>query len=116
MSGTLLLVESLVRRGAKDAGEVLTLQRAAYVTEAQAHADLNLPPLRQSFAEMAAAELTPRAALRLFTGEHSAGNLRLYARLGYRESLSTAHAGRLPTRPPHQGPPDVRLTIPGLAR
>ena len=26
------------------------------------------------------------AALRLFTGEHSAGNLRLYARLGYRES------------------------------
>ncbi|MDP9407709.1 MAG: GNAT family N-acetyltransferase [Actinomycetota bacterium] len=29
--------------------------------------------------------------LRLFTGEHSAGNLRLYARLGYRES------GRQPT-------------------
>ncbi len=26
------------------------------------------------------------AALRLFTGEHSAGNLRLYARLGCRES------------------------------
>ena len=24
--------------------------------------------------------------LRLFTGEHSAGNLRLYVRLGYRES------------------------------
>ncbi len=45
VSGTLLLlVESLVRLGAEDAGEVLTLQRAAYVTEAQAHADLNLPP------------------------------------------------------------------------
>ncbi len=148
MSGTLLLlVESLVRLGAADAGEVLTLQRAAYVTEAQAHADLNLPPLRHSFAEVAAELADPRvlalgwrvpsgrlvavvrarvttddsrvaeigrlavvpdyqgqrlgtrllaaveeqlpatvAALRLFTGEHSAGNLRLYARLGYRES------------------------------
>lgn len=41
VSGTLLLVESLVRLGAEDAGEVLTLQRAAYVTEAQAHADLS---------------------------------------------------------------------------
>jgi len=147
VSGTLLPVESLVRLGAKDAGEVLTLQRAAYVTEAQAHADLNLPPLRQSLAEVAAelADLEVLAlgwrdpsgrlvaavrarvttddsrvaeigrltvapdyqgqrlgtrllaaveeqlpatvtALRLFTGEHSAGNLRLYARLGYRES------------------------------
>jgi len=147
VSGTLLLVESVVRLGAADAGEVLTLQRAAYVTETQAHADLNLPPLRQSFAEVAAELADPRvlalgwrvpsgrlvaavrarvttddsrvaeigrlavvpdyqgqrlgtrllaaveeqlpatvAALRLFTGEHSAGNLRLYARLGYRES------------------------------
>jgi len=41
VSGTPLLVESLVRLGAEDAGEVLTLQRAAYVTEAQAHADLS---------------------------------------------------------------------------
>ncbi len=140
-------MESLVRLGAEDAGEVLTLQRAAYVTEAQAHADLNLPPLRQSFAEVAAELADPEvlalgwrnpsgrlvaavrarvtthdsrvaeigrltvvpdyqgqrlgtrllgaveeqlpatvAVLRLFTGEHSAGNLRLYARLGYRES------------------------------
>jgi len=139
--------ESLVRLGAEDAGEVLTLQRAAYVTEAQAHADVNLPPLRQSLADMAAeladpdvlalgwripsgrlvASVRARVAtdssrvaaigrltvvpdcqgqrlgtrllaaveeqlpdsveeLRLFTGEHSAGNLRLYARLGYRES------------------------------
>jgi GNAT superfamily N-acetyltransferase len=141
-------MESLVRLGAEDAGEVLTLQRAAYVTEAQAHADLNLPPLQQSLTEVAAELADPEvlalgwrnpsgrlvaavrarvtttddpgvaeigrltvvpdqqgqglgtrllaaveeqlpatvAALRLFTGEYSAGNLRLYARLGYRES------------------------------
>lgn len=44
-------VDDVVRLGA---GEVLTLQHAAYVTEAQAHADLNLPPLRQSLPEVAA--------------------------------------------------------------
>jgi len=140
-------VELLSRLGGQDAGEVLTLQRAAYVTEAQAHADLHLPPLQQTLAEVAA-ELADRQVLalglrdangrlvaavrahsaagapqvaeigrltvvpdrqgqrlgtrllaaveeqlpaivtelRLFTGEYSAGNLRLYARLGYRES------------------------------
>jgi ribosomal protein S18 acetylase RimI-like enzyme len=136
----------LVTLGPADAGEVLTLQRAAYVTEAQAHADLGLPPLVQSLDELAAelgdpavtalgyrtgagrlvagvrvqldwddarvasigrltvapdlqgqglgtrllaaaeAGLPPEVTeLRLFTGEHSAGNLRLYARLGYIE-------------------------------
>jgi ribosomal protein S18 acetylase RimI-like enzyme len=33
-----------------DAGEVLTLQRAAFVTEAQAHRDLHIPPLTQTLA------------------------------------------------------------------
>lgn len=126
---------------------MLTLQRAAYVTEAQAHADLELPPLRQSLPELAAelddlqvlalgcrdpqgrllaaarARLsgTYRAVadigrltvvpdrqgqgfgsgllaaledqlpsnvmeLRLFTGEHSPDNLRLYTRVGYTET------------------------------
>ena len=31
-----------------DGGEVMTLQRAAYVTEAQAHHDFDLPPLTQT--------------------------------------------------------------------
>ncbi|MFM1728200.1 GNAT family N-acetyltransferase [Prescottella soli] len=137
-----------------DAGELLTLQRAAYVTEARAHADAQLPPLTQSLADLAA-ELRdpdvlalglrgersrlvaavrlridpahPREAelgrlvvvpdlqgrglgsrlltlaeqrvpesvttLRLFTGEHSAANLRLYARFGYVESHRTATPG-----------------------
>jgi GNAT superfamily N-acetyltransferase len=136
-----------VRLGAEDAGEVLTLQRAAYVTEAQAHADVNLPPLRQSLTDLraelddrhvlalgcrdeqgrlvaavrarvtgpggAVAEIGRLAVvpdrqgqglgtgllaavedrlpssvteLRLFTGENSPENLRLYARCGYTET------------------------------
>jgi hypothetical protein len=34
----------------RDAGEVLTLQRAAFVTEAQAYRDLHLPALTQTLA------------------------------------------------------------------
>jgi GNAT superfamily N-acetyltransferase len=138
-----------VRLGVEDAGEVLTLQRAAYVTEAQSHADPGLPPLRQTLAELRAelasgdvvalgirdggrlvatvrvrhdgtdpgvAELARLAvapdrqgegmgtrllleaeqhvrpgvsAIMLFTGEHSHGNLRLYARHGYVETHRT---------------------------
>ena len=131
---------------AADAGEVLTLQRAAYVTEAQAHADPRLPPLLESLEALRAdledpavvalgardrgrlvgavrlrrdpedpeaAELRRLAvapdrqgegigtrllraaearapagvtAIKLFTGEHSSGNIRLYTRHGYRET------------------------------
>lgn len=145
-------MERLTRLGIEDAGEVLTLQRAAYVTEAQAHGDLDLPPLRQALPELSAeladpavlalgwrdtngrlvgagrARITGASSdiaeigrltiapdrqgqrlgtrllaaieaglpagvtrLRLFTGERSEGNLRLYARAGYIET------GREPT-------------------
>lgn len=47
---------SLVKRlDASDAGEVLTLQRAAYVTEARAHDDWDLPPLQETLPETQAA-------------------------------------------------------------
>jgi len=143
-------VERLVTLGAGDAGEVLTLQRAAYVTEAQAHGDLQLPPLRQSLSELctelgradvlavgwrddtgrlvAAVRATVAAEdgavaeigrltvvpdrqgqglgsrlldavedrlpagvreVRLFTGERSEANLRLYRRHGYTETHRT---------------------------
>ena len=140
-------MEQLVTLGVADAGEVLTLQRAAYVTEAQAHADLLLPALRQSPTELRAelerpdvvalgrrdgagrlvaavratvtggvadvGRLTvapdrqgeqlgsrllaavedrlpaPVREVRLFTGERSEANLRLYRRLGYRETHRT---------------------------
>lgn len=140
----------MARLSPQDAGEVLTLQRAAYVTEAQAHADMNLPPLRQSLAELVTELSDPHVLavgwrdssgrlvaavrvrfgapvarvaqigrltvvpdrqgqqlgtrllsaiedqlpdsvteLRLFTGERSEGNLRLYRRLGYSEISRT---------------------------
>jgi predicted N-acetyltransferase YhbS len=37
---------------AEDAGEILTLQRAAYVTEAQLHGDPFLPPLVESLDQL----------------------------------------------------------------
>jgi GNAT superfamily N-acetyltransferase len=40
-----------LRLGVADAGEVLTLQRAAYLTEARAHDDFDLPPLLETLAE-----------------------------------------------------------------
>ena len=123
--------------GVDDAGEVLTIQRAAYVTEGIAYGQF-LPPLTESLDEIrevlsrpdvtvlgirdagrliAVGRLLPRGEigrlavapdrqgeglgtlvlreliarapgvdLWLFTGEHSAGNLRLYARLGFAET------------------------------
>jgi GNAT superfamily N-acetyltransferase len=47
-------VGSAVALGPDDAGEVLTLQRAAYVSEAQAHDDLWLPPLTQTLNDLRA--------------------------------------------------------------
>jgi len=137
--------------GPADAGEILTLQRAAYVTEAQAHDDLmmpallqTLPELKQELADPACRALGLRAAgrlvasvriltvdpataeirrltvapdrqgqglgttlllaaeaglpaavttVRLFTGERSLANQRLYGRLGYQETGRTP-AGR----------------------
>lgn len=140
-------MECLVELQPDDAGEVLTLQRAAYVTEAQAYRDPCLPPLLESLDQVSAELAEPEVIgfgwresngrlvaavrvrvgradpsrvevcrlavapdwqgrqlgssllrgieerlpnevteLRLFTGEHSAGNLRLYGRLGYIET------------------------------
>lgn len=131
--------------GHEDAGEILTLQRASYLTEAAAHNDFGLPPLTQTLAELddeladptvtaigiresgrligavrlrsagAVIELgrlvvapdrqgegigtrllrhaetidTETREMRLFTGEHSIANIRLYSRHGYRETHRT---------------------------
>ncbi len=128
-----------------DAGEILTLQRAAYLSEAVTYHDFNLPPLTQTLDELRAelsspdtialgirdngrligsvrlrrigsttelgrltvvpdrqgegigtrlllnAESTSREVreIRLFTGEHSTANIRLYTRLGYHETGRT---------------------------
>ncbi|MEO3790096.1 GNAT family N-acetyltransferase [Nonomuraea sp. B10E15] len=131
------------RAVAADAGEILTLQRAAYVSEAQLYGDPYIPPLVESLEQMRKAiegavvlkaldagrpgrivgavrgqlsgatcvvgrlvvapdrqgqglgtallralhEAVPQAsAFDLFTGHLSEGNVRLYRRLGYRET------------------------------
>ncbi|WP_113702710.1 GNAT family N-acetyltransferase [Nonomuraea lactucae] len=128
------------RAVAADAGEILTLQRAAYVSEAQLYGDPFIPPLVESVEQVrgviqngivlkatdgarivgavrgqvsgttcrvgrlvvapdrqgeglgtallrALHEQVPEAAaFDLFTGHLSDGNLRLYRRLGYRET------------------------------
>ena len=147
MSSLAETVESApLRLGDDDAGEILTLQRAAYVTEAQLYRDVDLPPLTQSLVDLAAELARPEvtvwgyrdggrlvaamrirtegdvahlgrvvvapdlqgrglgsallswvehllpeevSAVELFTGEHSTANLRLYTRLGYRETMRT---------------------------
>lgn len=151
-------VDSVVSLSAGDAGELLTLQRAAYVTEAQVHGDLNLPPLTQSFDELVSELMQPEVValglreearlvaavrvhysvtdphiadshiaevgrlvvapdmqgqgrgsrllkvvedrlpaqvteLRMFTGERSLANLRLYARFGYEQTHRTPTPG-----------------------
>jgi GNAT superfamily N-acetyltransferase len=133
-------VVEIERAAPADAGEILTLQRAAYVTEAQLYGDPFIPPLVESLGQVRAVigsgvvlkatdggrvvgavrgqmsgstclvgrlvvapdrqgqgiggalltalhEAVPDAAVfDLFTGHLSAGNQRLYRRLGYRET------------------------------
>ncbi|MGC4152233.1 MAG: GNAT family N-acetyltransferase [Propionicimonas sp.] len=139
-------LSSIVILGPDDAGEILTLQRAAYVTEAAAHHDFDLPPLTQTLADLEeeladpavvalgirdngrligaarlrcsghtvelgrlvvapdrqregvgtrlllhAETVTPEIReMRLFTGEHSTANIRLYTRHGYHETSRTS--------------------------
>ncbi len=81
-----------------DAGEVMTLQRAAYVTEAQAHHDLDLPPLTQSLEELRAELNDPDvAALGVREDGRLVGAVRL-RRIG-----SAVELGRLTVVPDRQG-------------
>nr|WP_152547065.1 GNAT family N-acetyltransferase [Amycolatopsis orientalis] len=141
-----LMTSPPLRLGPVDAGEVLTLQRAAYVPEARAHENLDLPPLMETFEQTkealgdpacfswgiresgrlvasvrivvhgeaglvgrlivapdrqghglgsslllaAEAAMPPVVTVfRLFTGQFSAGPLRMYPKLGYVETHRT---------------------------
>jgi len=84
----------LVRLSPADSGEILTLQRAAYVSEAQAHGDLELPPLVQSLEELAA-ELADPQVLALGLREGA----RLLAAVRIRLDGDSADLGRLTVVP-----------------
>ena len=79
-----------------DVGEIFTLQRAAYVTEAQLYSDVSLPPLRQTYKELAA-ELESTLAIKATIGHRIVGAAR--ARL----NGSVLHIGRLMVAPDLQG-------------
>ncbi|MGW3997549.1 GNAT family N-acetyltransferase [Amycolatopsis sp. NPDC004772] len=84
-----------LRLGVADAGEVFTLQRAAYVTEARAHGDLDLPPLLETLEET-------RAALAgLSWGLRESG--RLVASVRLTVTGPVAVIGRLVVAPDRQG-------------
>lgn len=79
-----------------DAGELLTLQRAAYVTEAQLYGDASLPALTQTYEELVA-ELRSSLALKATLRHRIVGAVR--ARL----DGSVLHIGRLTVAPDLQG-------------
>lgn len=81
-----------------DAGEILTLQRAAYVTEAQAHHDLDLPPLTQSLDDLRA-ELNDPDVTALGVREEG----RLIGSVRLRRIDSVVEVGRLIVVPDRQG-------------
>jgi GNAT superfamily N-acetyltransferase len=94
-------VETLVRAepavlSPADAGELLTLQRAAFATEAQVYGDPWLPALVQTLAELRV-EMTSGRAL----GLRLVG--RLVAAVRTREDAGVLHVNRLTVAPDMQG-------------
>ncbi|MFG3555442.1 GNAT family N-acetyltransferase [Micromonospora sp. NPDC047557] len=80
-----------------DAGEILTVQRAAYLTEAQHYADPFLPPLTETLDEVRAVLAGPMTVLTARLGHRLVGSVR--ARL----DGDTSHIGRLSVAPDQQG-------------
>jgi ribosomal protein S18 acetylase RimI-like enzyme len=79
-----------------DAGELLTLQRAAYLTEGELHRDFRLPPLVETLAEIRAV-VGDGMVLKAVLGTRIVGVVR--ARL----AGGTCHIGRLAVAPDLQG-------------
>lgn len=108
MSSSLTLVVppehwlSFARLDDADAGEIFTMQRAAFIAEAQAHHDLFLPPLTQSLTEL-------REDLRQSETQWwglRTDNRRLVAAVKaqiHLDDTSVAHVGRFMVTPDLQG-------------
>ena len=79
-----------------DAGEILTLQRAAYVTEAQLYDDVRLPALVQTLDDLTA-ELADSVALKALQDSRIVGAVRA------RVDGAVMHVGRLTVAPDLQG-------------
>ncbi len=81
--------------GPADAGELLTLQRAAYVTEGQLYDDVQLPALTQSLAGLHE-ELASGSAWKALRVHRIVGAVRT------RLDTGTLHIGRLTVAPDQQ--------------
>lgn len=79
-----------------DAGEILALQRLAYVSEAEIYGDYRIPPLTQTLAEIES-EFASQLFLKLVTDGKIVGTVRA------RERDGTCHIGRLAVHPAYQG-------------
>ena len=88
----------VTRLGEADAGEVLTLQRAAFVGEARLYDDPHIPPLTQSLDELVR-ELGRPDVVALGVREHG----RLVGACRLRVDGRVAHLGRLGVAPDRQG-------------
>ncbi|MFT3797904.1 GNAT family N-acetyltransferase [Microbacterium sp.] len=80
----------------EDAGEVLTLQRAAYATEAQIYGDPFLPALTQTLSEL-------QDELRVGSGAVALDGARIVAAVRWTVENGTVHIGRLTVAPDQQG-------------
>ena len=79
-----------------DAGELLTLQRAAYATEAQIYREPFLPALTQSLDELVD-ELEQSTALKATLGDRIVGAIRAHG------EGDVLHIGRITVAPDQQG-------------
>ena len=87
----------ILRRAVEaDAGEILTLQRAAYVTTAQLYRDPFLPPLLETLEEVAEA-IRSQIVLAAVDGHRIVGSARA------RIDGSVGHLGRLVVAPDRSG-------------
>ena len=82
--------------GPEDAGELLTLQRAAYVTEARIYGDPELPALVQTLEDLRT-ELGSVTALKATAGHRIVGAVRAHV------TGRVLHVGRLTVAPDWQG-------------
>lgn len=86
----------ILQASANDAEEILSLQRAAYQSEARLHDDFNIPPLTQSLNELRE-DFKSKTILKIIENGHllASGQARL--------ENGNCYIGRMAVWPQHQG-------------
>ncbi|HEY1177572.1 MAG TPA: GNAT family N-acetyltransferase, partial [Phytomonospora sp.] len=87
---------TIIPAGPADAGELLTLQYAAYLSEARVYDRLDLPPLKQTFDELHT-DLATLPTWKAVAGTRIVGSIRAH------RDGDVLHVGRLMVAPDQQG-------------